>query len=47
MESKKPGLVYSLKVLRNSDLGYVLDLEDGKEVLCTKQKPKASMKREV
>jgi uncharacterized protein len=40
MESKKPGLVYTLKVLRDSDLGYVLDLEDGKEVLLHKAEAK-------
>lgn len=41
MESKKPGLVYSLKVVRDSDLGYILDLEDGKEVLLHRSEAKA------
>lgn len=41
METKKPGLVYSLKVLRDSDLGYVLDLEDGKEVLLHRAEAKS------
>ncbi|MBY6035896.1 DNA-binding protein [Fictibacillus nanhaiensis] len=40
MESKKPGLVYTLKVKRDSDLGYILDLEDGKEVLLHRSEAK-------
>lgn len=41
METKKPGLVYTLKVVRVSDLGYVLDLEDGKEVLLHRSEAKS------
>ncbi|MBD7964118.1 CvfB family protein [Fictibacillus norfolkensis] len=41
METKKPGLVYTLKVVRISDLGYVLDLEDGKEVLLHRAEAKS------
>jgi predicted RNA-binding protein (virulence factor B family) len=40
MESIKPGLVYSLKVVRDSDLGYILDLGNGEEVLLHKAEAK-------
>ncbi|MDR7072311.1 CvfB family protein [Fictibacillus barbaricus] len=40
MESKRPGLVYSLKVKRDSDLGFVLDLDNGEEVLLHKSEAK-------
>jgi uncharacterized protein len=41
MESIKPGMVYSLKVIRDSDLGYILELEDGKEVLLHRSEAKS------
>ncbi|WNB90226.1 S1-like domain-containing RNA-binding protein [Bacillus sp. NEB1478] len=40
MESKRPGLVYPLKVVRESDLGIILDLENGEEVLLHKSETK-------
>ncbi|MFC0237441.1 CvfB family protein [Fictibacillus phosphorivorans] len=46
MDTKKPGLVYTLKVVRISDLGYVLDLEDGKEVLLHRSEAKSKHEEE-
>jgi predicted RNA-binding protein (virulence factor B family) len=40
MESIKPGLIYELTVLRETDLGYVLDLGNSEEVLLHKSEVK-------